>query len=1008
MKMNSFHPRPASAPPRRLPSGFTLIELMITLVVLGIVMVALGAVMMAASHSKLSTSNLAESSQSARVATDLIARDLRSAGYGADLAYTPAPQPSISYVDSLQVLINENVSPWPDSSTNALGVPMHKTPLAFKPGVGNQPRPLLGTAWTPPIKYRTGAETVRWTLDLNNDGLVNASDLNDPNGIDAARTPNPNDYELVRQVYGDSTNNVPNNNGPLTQRVAIVSAPGGGVPPLFTVYMRGATQPWDWSTGPVPPESLANIARVVVKATAPSPRPDARGNYVATTFTTTVTSMRNVPDLGPPEYGVDGYVFNDLNKNGTFDAGEQGIAGARVTLGPYATTTGVSGYFLLPAPTGTYTLRHSPPANFAVETNPDSFVVTVPPATSKSFADTSIAGGWVTSHCFNDLNGNLVQDFGEPDLGSVKIVMDFHNQINWTPSNGRVVQFAGVGSYTVTATPPDSFVVESANPVTKTMVASVNDSITFACVQALTGTVQGTVYRDNNKNGSYDSGESGIANVWVGVSKDGGITVQGFSYTDASGNYSIPKVPINDPPHTVPYSIMVIPPPGFFPTSTTAIPNVWLQFNQTLTGYNFGMSSFQIISLNASRVLSLASGDLQEKDYNGNASNAHLDADLVLGSDTGGTDQISVWFNQWNAASLFNATPTYTRSAPNAVMGMVLDTLDRSPPASQPDLVTGTKATASGNFFIWFNQSTNGNEGYFPLTYSPGQNYKTNDNGDVQAVLSYDCAGNATPDQPDIIVGTASPTAGQGTVEIWKNSNANNNPIFTREEIYPPAGLTPANMGEVTCMALADLDGDGNRDLVVGTKTGLYSGQVMFFHFASRIALPHFTYAGSIGFPNDIVTNLAMVDVDGDGGKDLIAGTMNSTNSGKLYYYHNKTQTPSIYDFQLYRTVDAPGIVTSMVAADFGGSSRGDLAVGFRTSSVGFGGGFRIYFLDSGTLPSNGTDPSAGSITNWVPALNANNFNFGANPVPAGPYLTDLAVGVKTSASTGALVVFIR
>ena len=126
--MNSFHPRPASAHPRRLPSGFTLIELMITLVVLGIVMVALGAVMMAASHSKLSTSNLAESSQSARVATDLIARDLRSAGYGADLAYTPAPQPSISYVDSLQVLINENVSPWPDSSTNArVRMPSHFT-----------------------------------------------------------------------------------------------------------------------------------------------------------------------------------------------------------------------------------------------------------------------------------------------------------------------------------------------------------------------------------------------------------------------------------------------------------------------------------------------------------------------------------------------------------------------------------------------------------------------------------------------------------------------------------------------------------------------------------------------------------------------------------------------------------------------------------------------------------------------------------------------------------------
>ncbi len=1003
MKTNPIAPNHAPARRRRSPSGFTLVELMITLVVLGIVMVALGAVMMAASHSKVSTSNLAESSQSARVATDMMARDLRSAGYGADLAYTPAPQPAIAYVDSLQILINENLSPYPDTTAGG-----HAQPLALKPGVGTQPFPLNGTVWQPPIRYRTGAETVRWTLDLNNDGAVNAADIADPNGIDAQRTQNPNDYELVRQVYGDSTSNSANNEGPVTQRVAIVSAPGGAVPPLFTVYMRGATEPWDWSSGPVPPESLANIARVVVKTTAPSARPDARGNYSSTTFTTTVTSMRNVPDLGPPEYGVDGYVFNDVNKNGTFDAGEQGIPAARVTLGPYSTTTGPSGYFLLPAPTGTYTLRHYPPANFAVETSPDSFVVTVPPAVTRSFADTARAGGWVTSHCFNDLNGNGVQDFGEPDLSGVKVVMSFQNQTAWTPYSGRVVQFATVGPYTVTATAPDSFVVESTNPVTRTMVASVNDSIQFALVQALTGTVSGTVFKDNNKNGVLDGGEVGIANVWVGVSKDGGITIQGFAYTDNSGNYSIPQVPINDPPHSTPYTVMCIPPPGFFPTSTTAIGGVWVQFNQTVANENFGMSSFQVISLNASRVLSLVSGDLMEKDYSGNASNAHKDADLVLGSDTGGSDQISVWFNQWNAATLFNPTPTYTRSAPNAVMAMSLDTLDQTNPKAQPDLVTATKATASGNFFVWFNQSTSNNEGYFPTTYSPGQNYKTNDNGDAQAVLTMDCAGGASPDMPDIIVGTASPTAGQGTIEIWRNSNANNNPTFSREEIYPPAGSTPANLGEVTCMALSDLDGDGYRDLVVGTKTGLYSGQVMFFHFTSRTTLPHFTYAATINFPNDIVTNLALTDVDGDGAKDLIVGTQNSSSSGKLYYYHNKTQTPAAYDFQNYRTVDAPGIVTAMVAADFGGSSRGDLAIGFRTSSAGFGGGFRIYYLDSGTLPSSGSDPSNGSIVNWVPALNANNFNYGANPTPAPPYLTDLAVGVKTSASTGALVVFIR
>src|SRR5207245_9791013 len=144
-----------------------------------------------------------------------------------------------------------------------------------------------------------------------------------------------------------------------------------------------------------------------------------------------------------------------------------------------------------------------------------------------------------------------------------------------------------------------------------------------------------------------------------------------------------------------------------------------------------------------------------------------------------------------------------------------------------------------------------------------------------------------------------------------------------------------------------------------------------------------------------------------DGQIDLIVGTQNSTNSGKLIYLRNR-QALSSFDFADAREVCAPGIATSIVCADFGGSSRGDIAMGFRTSTGGYGGGVRLYFLDSGTLPGSGTDPSAGSIVNWVPATNSNNFNFGANPTPAGPSLNDLAVGVKTGAATGAPRVFIR
>lgn len=993
--------RAHTAPSARDRRGFTLVEVMITLTAFALVVVILMTVMYAAQRSKTATSNRIESAQAARVAMDMIARDLRCAGFGADLDWTAQPQPPIAYVDSVQVLINANLTPYPAPKAPSGPIP----PLAYQPTGNPRPFPLNGTAWEPPIRYRTGAEVTRYTLDANNDGQVDSDDLADPAGLDAQRTPNPNDYVLLREVYGDSVGNVANNNGGQTEAIALVRAPGGAVPPMFRVYMRGSATPWDWGNGPVPAAQLQDIERIELNVVAASGRPDSKGAYSETRLTSSVNSLRNVPDFGAPEYAIDGYVFEDLGTpNGVKDAGEPGLPNVSMRLGTGITTsTSATGYFIFRVPAGTYSLKHKPPPGYGVWTSPDSFVVTVGPAVSRSFADTARAGGTVTAYTYEDEDGDGFQDAGELAMANVTMTLAPGPDVQSTNTSGYSTHFSPVGNYTVTATPPDSFIATTTNPVSGTMVDGGSASYSFGLKQSAMSTFQGKVFTDNNRNGTLDGGEAGIQGVWVGVTPDAGLTVMGYQYTDVNGDFDI-DVPSNNPPGTNPYYVMTVVKQGYFPTSSTSMGPYVVSGGQTTSNVNFGEVGYQIITLNASRVLSLASRDVIEKDWNGNQTqNARGDADILLGADASGADQISVWFNQYNGSPIFDANASYPRTAQQSVLSLAVDTLDNTASWKQrPDVVTGTTNATGGNFFVWLTQNSGGNEGYLPT--SANLQYRTNDNGDVQATLTYDCAGGA---MPDIIVGTKSPTANQGTLEVWQSNDADP-PIFTRQEIYPPSGSIPGNvLGEVTAMALADFDNDGNRDLVVGTKTGNWTGQLLFFKFVNKSNGSRFVYQTGYTLNNDAVTSIVAFDISGDGKNDVIVGTQRSNTQGHLMQWDNNTLF--VWDFQNGRTVNAPGIVLSLATADLGGLTRGDLVVGYRADQSTYVGGVQVFFCDANKIPNGGTDPSGGSVVNMVPALTPNNFNYGVKPsLPSPPYLQDFAAGVKITAGTGALVVFIR
>jgi prepilin-type N-terminal cleavage/methylation domain-containing protein len=982
------HARPLAA----RGQGFSLVEMMITLTLLALVVAVIATVMMASGRSKAETEGRIDAQQSARAISDLIALDLRTAGYQVDDSTVPE-QPAFAYVDSVEIIFNANASPFPDTMITAL------QPQALQPTGAPLPPKLDGTAYEPPVKYTTGAESIRYTLDLNNDGTVDAADQAVALATEAQRTHNPNDYVLARAVYGDLSGGVAGNNGGSLQKVGLVRGPGPGVPALYTVYLGTNPNPWNWSDGPIPTANLQNISRIVLRVTTEGRVPRKDGTYPRNTLTTEINSIRNSPEAGTLLYSVDGWVFDDLNRSGTKDTGEPGIPDAMMRMGTVSVAqTNASGYYQLKGPPAQYVVRQDVPegyGNFTADTLVVDFIA-APVNVTHSFADTARTGAWLLDSCYVDTNSNGMKDAGDEAVDGVQATVG--GETRTSDGGGGISMFLPPGSHSVSHTAPESMVVVSTNPATISITNGINTILYTKLTRSTTGTVSGYVYRDLNRNGVKDTGEAGVSGAWVGVTKNSGTVTLAFSTSDVNGYYEV-DAPNNMPDAVTPYEVTCIPPSGYYPTSSTQISPIWIAASEVLTDKNFGVSTFTTISLNADRVLSLTYGDLLEKDWSGNDNQwdtkGSFDKDLILGSEYVANPNVSVWWNQMSNTPVFDAAPTYAVNAQSSALSVVAGSLDSNVPTQREDVVTGLARKPGGNLAVWLNQNTSGNLGY--LVTTPVQ-YQTADNGDVHVVALEDCGGTSAL---DLIVGTKNLTD-RGTLEIWLNNGLG---AFTRDEIYPPNGNFPLGiLGEVRALVLVDATNDGYRDLIVGTRIADGVGQIHVLRFNTRNGGDRYRQILTYDVVGE-VTSMTWAYVDSDLQPDLVVGTRITSVRGDVQYWKGLGSGA----FALAQTFDSPGPVLSVIRSELGGSAfKNDIAFGFRTDESAYAGGVRILFLDLNMLPPGAVDPAGGTHDWMTPSLTSANFNYRLNPTTSGTTLLDLAAATKTSASTGALLVFIR
>ena len=126
----------------------------------------------------------------------------------------------------------------------------------------------------------------------------------------------------------------------------------------------------------------------------------------------------------------------------------------------------------------------------------------------------------------------------------------------------------------------------------------------------------------------------------------------------------------------------------------------------------------------------------------------------------------------------------------------------------------------------------------------------------------------------DIIVGEY-----YGDMGYYENTGTATNPAFATP-VKNPFGLTPGYY--IACPSVADLDNDGDMDLMVGE----YYGALQYFENTGSVTNPQFASAVENPFGLVAVQEIstpAMTDLDGDGDIDLLVGEY----YGDMQYFRN-------------------------------------------------------------------------------------------------------------------------
>jgi uncharacterized repeat protein (TIGR01451 family) len=296
-------------------------------------------------------------------------------------------------------------------------------------------------------------------------------------------------------------------------------------------------------------------------------------DVIPVTLGTTDLVNNNFGEIKPSS--ISGRVFEDLNNNGIFDAGENPIAGVSVNMGGAAAQiaiTDAQGYYtfnnLLP---GNYSLKPTDPSGYldgkdhigtlgGTLVNGMATGINLPSGGQGSSYDFGyIKPAALSGTAYEDVDGNGVFNPGDNILPGVPVNItgtitgggNYSQTVITDANGGYSIGNLLPGSYSAGVTTPSGYVAAKANAGTTGGIATTNQitnipvpfgansqNNNFGAVKPTT--LSGFVYQDNDTNGNKNAGDTGItgATVTLTGTDSYGNSVNRTATTDANGFYS--------------------------------------------------------------------------------------------------------------------------------------------------------------------------------------------------------------------------------------------------------------------------------------------------------------------------------------------------------------------------------------------------------------------------------------------------------------------------------------